>query len=387
MKTRALFPFKISRLFYGLAAAVVGGTCNAQLAQTAQVAAIGESDYTIKQVGPRSRVWGNSVGQSVTEIATGMNYWDGQEWTPSDPSFEVSADGTAFVAAKIQDATRLAADLNSVGAVTVTTPDNVTLRSTPVAIGLYDAASGQSVIVAAITNTMGVLVDPQHVAYNKAFVGGGFVVSVVYSLPDTGSFHQDVIFVAFDPGFDPTVWGFAAASTNTLQIQIFTEFYDCPQPVMLTNFLYVEQDPAVRASMVSPDLLDYTLDFGDYTFGLGRAYTTSTNASAGVGVPVAKDFVTSSGRTYLVESIPYRWLAAELQSLPPATSQDQFAQTAAGRKENEGGRCVSASTSGNQARDWREDCLWQEGCSGRQAMRRRCGLYGDRQFHNQAGGL
>src|ERR1700728_2858317 len=70
--------------------------------------------------------------------------------------------------------------------------------------------------------------------------------------------------------------------------------------------------------MASPDFIDYTLDFGDYVFGPGHAYTTSTNAGFGGGVTVAKDFVTSSGRTFLVESIPYRRMAGYLRSLPPA---------------------------------------------------------------------
>jgi len=293
--------------------------------QTTAANTPGFGDYSIVQQGPHSRLWQNSAGQSVTEIATGLDFWDPsrQEWTPSDPSFEVSPDGTAFVASRIQAPTRLAANLNCVGAVSVTTPynvtspENVTLRSTPIAIGLYDAASGQSVIVATLTNTPGVLVDPRRVVYDRALVGGGFAASVVYSLPDTGSFHQDVVFVGFDPGFDPTAWGFAADSTNTLLIQIITEFYDPPQPQMLARPLYVEQDPDVRASMASPDLIDYTLDFGHYVFGPGRAYTTATNDSASAGVTVAKEFVTSSGRTFCVESVPFRWLARELYSLPP----------------------------------------------------------------------
>jgi hypothetical protein len=292
------------------------GFCRGQ-APSASVQPVVE-DYAITQVGPHSRVWGNSAGQTVTEISTGMNFWDGQQWTPSNPSFQVSADGTAFVASQIQDPTRLAANLNCVGAVTVTTPDNVTLRSTPIAIGLYDAASGKSVIVATLTNTTGVMTDPQDVVYDRAFVGGGFAASVVYSLPDTGSFHQDIVFVGFDPGFNPTNWGFAANAASTLQIQIFTEFYDSPQPRMLTNQIYVEKNPVIRARMDSPDLIDYTLDFGHYVFGHGRAYTT---ASSSGGVRVLKDFVTSEGRTYLVESIPYRWLASELQALPPVVSK------------------------------------------------------------------
>jgi len=274
-------------------------------------------DYAITHVGPHSRVWVNSAGQTVTEIATGMNYLSAGQWTPSDPSFVGSVDGTSFIAAKIQDPTRLAVNLNRVGAVTVTTPDNVTLSSTPIAIGLYDAASGKSVIVATITNTTGVLADAQDVVYDGAFVGGGFAASVVYSLPDTGSFHQDVVFTGFDPAFNPTNWGFAESSTNSLQIQIFTEFYDPPEPLVQTNLIYVEQDPAIRASMVSPDLIDYTFDFGDYVFGPGRAYTSAANGSTGGGVRVLKDFVTDSGRTFLVESIPYLSLARQLKSLPP----------------------------------------------------------------------
>jgi hypothetical protein len=281
------------------------------------------ADYAITQVNPHSRVWQNSAGQSVTEISTGMNYWNGQAWVPSNPRFVVSPDGSAFVASQIQDPTKLASDINCQGAVTVTTPDNVTLSSTPIAIGLYDTASGKSVILAALTNSTGVLVDPQNVVYNDAFVGGGFAASVVYSLPDTGSFCQDVVFTRFNPQFDPTVWGFAATSTNTLQIQIFTEFYGPAQPMTIERPLYIEQNPAVRASMASPDFIDYTLDFGDYVLGPGRAYTWPTIGSGG-GVTVAKDFISDAGRTCLVESLPFNWLLPELKALPPVTSASYF---------------------------------------------------------------
>ncbi len=290
--------------------------------------------YPLTQVNPDSRIWQNSLGQSVTEIATGMNYWDGTQWTPSNPSFVLSPNGTAFVAAQIQDPTQLAINLNVQGAVTVVTPDNVTLSSTPIAIGLYDAASGQSVIVATLTNTTGALVDAQDVVYNRALVGGGFSASVVYSLPDTASFHQDVVFTGFDPGFNPTNWGFAESSTNTLQIQIFTEFYNPPQPIMIERPIYIEQNPTVRAAMASPDIIDYTLDFGDYVFGPGRAYTASTNVDSSVGgVTVAKDFVTSDGRTFLIESVPYLWLANQLEALPPVVTNTSYYKSPARAKK------------------------------------------------------
>ncbi len=296
--------------FFGLGAL-------AQQFQNGPAAAIPGGDYSVAEIGPHSRLWVNASGQSITEIATGMNYWDGRTWSPSEPEFQVAADGSGFAIDKVQDPTHLAANLNSYGAVTVTTPDGVTLRSTPLAIGLYDTASGQSVIVATLTNSIGVLADPQDVVYDRAFVGGGFAATVVYSRPDAGTFEQDVVFVGFDPDFDPTKWGFAAASTNTLEVQIFTEFYNPPEPTAIMRPLYVEQDAGKRVSMASPDFVDYTLDFGDYVFGPGRAYAIATNDTFASGVTVAKEFVTSQGRSFLVESTPYRALEGGLRSLPP----------------------------------------------------------------------
>src|SRR5438105_730247 len=71
--------------------------------------------------------------RSIVQIETGMNYWNGVEWTPSDPTFDLTDD--AFVAPRMQYKVRLDAELNVVGAVTVTTMDNVILKSTPIAIG------------------------------------------------------------------------------------------------------------------------------------------------------------------------------------------------------------------------------------------------------------
>src|SRR6266566_3435230 len=110
------------------------------------------SEAVLVETGPNQQVWhavtvdeqGQTNVNSVTAIATGMNYWDGQQWVPSDPSFDVTED--AFVATRLQHKVRLGADLNTIGAVTVTTRDGITLHSTPVGIGVYDAASGRSAI-------------------------------------------------------------------------------------------------------------------------------------------------------------------------------------------------------------------------------------------------
>ncbi len=313
-------------LLLSIVCATRADTPSNQTAPVGQAPSVGGAEYTVAQVGPHFRLWRNPAGQSITEVATGMNYWDGQEWTPSRPAFQISPDGTRFSALSIQDPTYLAANLDCLGAVTVTTPDGVTLRSTPIALCLYDPASGQSAIVATVTNCLGALVDDQDVVYEKAFVGGGFAASVIYSLPDTASFHQDFVFTGFDPDFSPTNYGFAAGSANTLQIQIFTEFYDPPQPESIMRPLYVEQDAAKRSSMASPDFIDYTLDFGDYVFGPGRAYVAPANDSAAAEATVAKEFVTANGRTFLIESVPFRALEGSLRALPAPESKTSMSK-------------------------------------------------------------
>ena len=67
------------------------------------IPADGVSGSVVVETGPDHRIWTSGDPQSdrtVVEIGTGMNFWDGQSWTPSDPSFEV--EGDAFVANRLQ---------------------------------------------------------------------------------------------------------------------------------------------------------------------------------------------------------------------------------------------------------------------------------------------
>ncbi len=237
-----------------------------------------------------------------------MNYWNGQKWSPSNPSFEIAGD--AFVANQVQHQTSLASDLNQAGAVTITMPDGTTLRSTPVAIALYDAASGRSAVIATITNCAGTPIGSNSVLYPNAFAGAGVCADVLYRLK-RGSFAQDVVFTG---RLDPPEWGFP---DDTTRIQIITEFYGAPEPKRKTRLLQVETNQAVRARMASPDLTDQMLGFGQAVLGPGSAYRASDQPSVTNALsPVAKEFTTVSGRSLLVESVTYNSVKQWLQSLP-----------------------------------------------------------------------
>ncbi|HEY6180968.1 MAG TPA: hypothetical protein VIW67_01920, partial [Terriglobales bacterium] len=247
--------------------------------------------------------------RAFVELATGMSYWDGQQWMESESTFDTTSDG--FAATRMQHKVRLAANIKQLGAVTLTTPDGITLRSTPIGIGLYDAASGRSLIIGETADSYGTLVDSNRVVYPNAFKG--VCADVVYTIHNH-SFEQDVVITG---KLNPADYGFP---TNTTRIQIFSEFYGkTPEPERTRRPLKVEQDKEARGKMASPDLVDESLAFGKMVFGAGRAarYATLMSDSAAAAAPVAKEFLTAEdGRTVLIESVQYSWIAKDLMSLP-----------------------------------------------------------------------
>ena len=255
----------------------------------------------------------NATGQdsgasNIVEVASGMNYWDGHQWSPSEAKFIPQADGS-FTANKIHHQILLKANLNRINAVTMTLPDGTVLQSTPIGIRLYDTASGDALVIGTLRDSSPVQVSDNQIIYSDAFSGA--CASIIYTL-DRGSFQQDVVLTS---NLDPQRWGFP---TNTTRIQIITEFYDGHQPDALTHPLYVEADDVVRSQRATPDFIDQTLDFGEMVFGLGRAYTAVTDTGiAPVEAVVGKEFINQDNRTLLIESVEYVSIKAGLDLLGP----------------------------------------------------------------------
>jgi hypothetical protein len=177
-------------------------------------------------IGPNSQTFqrfdaddGTPQSKPIVTLSTGMNYWTGTQYSPSDPTFEAVRDG--FLAGKVQSRIHLGGNINMQGAVRVTTRDGYKLSSTPAAIALYNKVSGDSLIIGTITNSIGVLVGTNCVIYPEAFTG--VCADVIYSL-ERQSFCQDVVITG---RFDPSDWGFPAEST---QIQIISRILRMPGP-------------------------------------------------------------------------------------------------------------------------------------------------------------
>jgi len=132
---------------------------------------------------------GAEAERHPVEISTGMNFRNGTQWTPSDPTFTVTRGG--FMATNIQHKIHISSQLNLSHAVLALSPDGIPIQSTPVAIRLFDAASGSAAIIGLLTNSTGALVTDNQVLFPDAF--SGICADVLYTL-QKGTFEQDVVF-------------------------------------------------------------------------------------------------------------------------------------------------------------------------------------------------
>lgn len=286
------------------------------------VSQISSTNKPLAKVGPhhrvlaRQQVQGKSLGDSpgVVELATGLNYWDGQQWAPSEAVFEESPQG-GFVARKVQHPVSLPNDLNVAGAVEITTPDKISLSSTPVGIALFDEVSGQFEVIAAITNCSGVQVSSNQIVYADAFAGSGIDADIVYTITPS-SFEQDIVFRS---PLDPVDFGYTRENTR---VQILSEFFGSTVPDRERFPIHVEPNPAIRQKKACPDLMDETLNFGELTLGSGNAFALSGMREKGRKVAVVKEFKKIDNRSFLVESVQFPELQDELLALPQDGSND-----------------------------------------------------------------
>ena len=259
----------------------------------------------------------------VVQLETGMNYFDSQsqQFLPSRAVFGPGSDGQCLVAERVQHRVRLSSQLNIVGAVSLRMDDGLALDSTPVAVALYDPFSGAFAIVAVLTNSTAVQVSDNQVLYPDVFAGSasGVCCSILYTI-EKGTFAQDCVFTG---SFDPRNYGF----TTNAWIEVITEFYgNVPQPDRIVRSLWSQSDPAVRAQMASPDLMDDILGFSQFVMTTGNAFTEPTPSQPnGAWAPVGKDIQVAAvagaagaigQRVFLVESLPYSWLMGQLLALP-----------------------------------------------------------------------
>src|SRR5207247_3098935 len=199
---------------------------NAQIASP--VALDSSKSPAVVEVGPHHRVWqnvsagehGQTITNSYTELATGMNYLDPAtgQYTESQATFEITSKGYA-VASKGQHQAILAPNINSGGSVDLRMPDGSRLLSNPMGLSFYDRSNGTNVLVAEVKDCIGQFIAPNVILYDDAFTDIKGAVRYTYT---KAGFEQDVLIYDSSALGSPEDYGLNPATTL---LEMYSEFH------------------------------------------------------------------------------------------------------------------------------------------------------------------
>jgi hypothetical protein len=238
-----------------------------------------------------------------TELATGLNHLVDGQWVPSKEEIDISPDGNSAAATNGQHQAYFPGDIAQ-GVIELDTPDGKRLQSRPIGLSYDDGTN--SVLIAELTNSPGYLVGANQVIYPDAFTGVKADLLYVYT---KARFEQDIILRAQPP--TPESFGL---NPQTVRLQVLTEFFNPPQPVVSAN------------SVPTPagNLTDDNLSFGAMAMMPGKAFLSGTNSPT---VQVTKQWLLLDGRQFLVEEVPVTFIANELNTLPQPPIQTSLRTT------------------------------------------------------------
>src|SRR5437870_4478905 len=133
----------------------------------------GATDYTVSERGPNHRIWQRIttvtntglptlMTNSYTELESGMHYLDpvtGQ-WLESQEKFDLTRDGYAIARQGPSRVIISPVANDAAGSVDYLAPDGRRLRSTILGLSVSDRITGQNLMLAEITNSVGQQIAP-----------------------------------------------------------------------------------------------------------------------------------------------------------------------------------------------------------------------------------
>ena len=291
------------------------------------------------------------------QLEDGLNYWDPEanQWAESSEAIELVPG--AAVARHGQHRAIFSANVNdSEGALDLDIRHGVRLRSSVLALGYFEPATGQAIVLARIHDTQGEWIPPNQVVYRDAF--DALKADVLYTYRKRGV-EADVILREVPPS--PSRFSIAP---EVARFEVYTEFFDPPEPAKRSRILSRLDDPVLRTQVAEPDWIDEELDFGVSSIGQGRAFAWSARDAAQEDpdrfAPVGKHWLqTQDGRTFLVESAEYVGIMDDLLVLGGAPEnvqdlRDDHRRWVAGASNSRKTAVVGSllHKSPNQGRDW-----------------------------------
>ena len=262
-------------------------------------------NYSVSERGANHRVWQkatwetNKLGEikgmtnSYTELGTGLHFLKDGQWQESEAKIEITPDGAS--ANKGGHKVNFAPNINTVGAIDLTTSDGKAMRSHVIGLSYFDVATGKSALIAEIKDSIGVLHAPNQIIYEDAFTDFKADLRYTYTL---AGFEQDLILK--EQPISPEKYGL---DSKTTRLQLLTEFIDPPVPVKEQ----VNQEGLQ---------VDKTLDFGEMQIGTGKAFGTGDGNQIQNEINVDKTWTKLDDRNFLIEDLKYGSIEEQLQTLP-----------------------------------------------------------------------
>jgi len=153
---------------------------------------------------------------SYTELATGSAHLLNGTWV--DSSDQITITKTGAEATNSQHQVRFFGNINTSNAITLTLPEgDKYLASTPIGLSYFDYASGKSVLIAELKDSVGQLLPPgNQVLYPEAFTD---ISADLLYINSVSGFEQLVVLREQLPS--PAEWGL---DPETTLLQVITEF-------------------------------------------------------------------------------------------------------------------------------------------------------------------
>jgi hypothetical protein len=285
--------------------------CQAQTPTPTGTNPVDSPDYLCVQRGANSRLWQkatlttNQSGEvttninSYTELSTGLCVLQNGQYVDSVEQINIVGTGAEAVQGPCK--VQWAADASTAGgAVQLTSPGGQQFSTRVYGLALIDVATGSNVLIAAITNSTGLLVGNNQIVYPSAFAGLQADIQDTYLL---SGFEQNIILreqlpSAAEYGLNPaTTW-----------LQVLTQFFSPPAPTANN----IETNDGV--------VDEVQLDFTDMGIGRGAAFQTPETGDL-IYLNVAKQWEQlDTGEVFMIEQVPYIALTNLLQTLPPHAS-------------------------------------------------------------------
>jgi hypothetical protein len=294
---------------------------------------VGKRDYVTTERVATETVTNSSSGEITTkehkfiEAGSGLNYLDESgTFHESQDLIEILPDGGA-AAQRRQTKVQFASDISQPDAITLTSSNHV-IKTSPIGLYYFDSTSGKSARISGTRSSVGELLPPNRLVFKNMLDS---IKADLVIIASRAALESDLVLL--ERPKPPQAFGLPAESRLELWHAISADTEPNRKQRVIQSS---SDDPALRAKMAEPDLIEESLEFGNLWFPQGRAFfatgdeSKDSNKAVKVtlpsmrdtnGVQTAKrllriDDADGVSKTVLIESVPWKAAQAQLQQLP-----------------------------------------------------------------------